>query len=195
MNSRRAREHRTRIGAETSDAELVRALKAGQQEALGILYDRYGGLVYTIALKILERHEEAEDLTQDIFLNFWQQDKFDPNRAALGTYLAILTRSRSINKLNSRSSQQRSIDRLQQTVEIPPPTPLEQVSQEEQQGAVRQALTQLNDSQRRILEMNYYQGLSHSHISQQLEMPLGTVKTNARQGLLKLRQLLQLAVG
>lgn len=195
MNDRRAREHRTRIGADTSDAELVQALKAGQQEALGILYDRYGGLVYTIALKILERHEEAEDLTQDIFLNFWQQDKFDPNRAALGTYLSILTRSRSINKLNSRSSQQRSIDRLQHTVEVPPPTPLEQVSQEEQQGAVRQAMTQLSDSQRRILEMNYYQGLSHSNISQQLEMPLGTVKTNARQGLLKLRQLLQLAVG
>jgi RNA polymerase sigma-70 factor, ECF subfamily len=180
------------LPSDASDAELVRQLRAGQQNALSVLYDRYGGLVYTIAFRVLNQRDEAEDLTQDVFLTFWKDGKFDPNRASLSTYLGILTRSRALNKLESRGSRARSLHRLQQLTpaEFSAPTPLEQASQEEQQETVQAALTQLNDNQRRILEMSYYQGMSQSEIAQQLSMPLGTVKTNARQGLIKLRQLL-----
>lgn len=180
-----------------SDAELIHRLRAGQQKALGILYDRYGGLVYTLALKILNQADEAEDLTQDVFLTFWKQDKFDANRAALSTYLCVLTRSRAINKLHSRASQQRSIQRLQHTTsaESLALTPLEQASLAEQQHTLQQAMAQLSDQQNRILELSYYQGLSQSEIAQRLNLPLGTVKTNVRQGLIKLRQLLGDAIG
>lgn len=181
-----------RIRPDASDTELVQHLRNGQQQALGLLYDRYGGLVYTLALQILNQPDEAEDLTQDVFLTFLKQDKFDPNRAALSTYLSVLTRSRAINKIHSRASRQRSIERLEQSAstELSAPTPLERASLEEQQQTVRQAVSQLSDKQRRILEMSYFQGMSQSEIAQQLKMPLGTVKTNARQGLIKLRQLL-----
>jgi RNA polymerase sigma-70 factor (ECF subfamily) len=186
-----------RISSETSDAELVRLLRSGQQEALRILYDRYGGLVYTVALKVLNRADEAEDLTQDIFLTFWKQERFDPDRAALSTYLCVMTRSRAINKIHSRHSQQRMSDRLQQSTpaEFSAPTPLEQAAQAEQQQTIRAAMTQLSDNQRQVLELNYYRGLSQSEIAQQLGIPLGTVKTHSRQGLIKLRQLLGSAVG
>jgi RNA polymerase sigma-70 factor, ECF subfamily len=187
-----------RVAADASDAELVHSLRSGQPQALRILYDRYSGLVYTVALKILQRSGEAEDLTQEVFLNFWQQEKFDPDRAALSTYLGVVTRSRALNKLESRSSRQRSLERLQHNQfsdEGTAPTPLEQASLAEQETIVRQALTQLADSQRQILEMNFYQGISQAEIARQLEMPLGTVKTNARKGLIKLRELLGEAVG
>jgi RNA polymerase sigma-70 factor, ECF subfamily len=186
-----------RIQANTSDADLIHLLRGGQGDALGILYDRYGGLVYTVAFKVLNRTDEAEDLTQEVFLNFWKQERFDPNRAGLSTYLCVMTRSRAINKLRSRSSQQRMSDRLQQATpaEFSAPTPLEQASLSEQQQTVRQALSQLSDKQRQVLELNYYQGLSQSEVAQRLELPLGTVKTHARQGLIKLRQILGDAVG
>jgi RNA polymerase sigma-70 factor (ECF subfamily) len=149
--------------------------------------------VYTLALKILHQPSEAEDLTQEVFLNFWQQDRFDPDRATLSTYLSVMTRSRAINKLESRSSRQRSLERLQKNKssdELTALTPLEQASLAEQEKIVQQALSQLTDNQRKILEMNFYQGISQAQIAQQLKMPLGTVKTNARQGLIKLRELL-----
>jgi RNA polymerase sigma-70 factor, ECF subfamily len=181
-----------RIHAELSDIELIDQLRAGKQQALGILYDRYGGLVYTIALRILSQADEAEDLTQDVFLTFWKQEKFDPSRAMLSTYLSVLTRSRALNKIRSRATQGQALERLQQWTlsDSCTPTPLEQASLEEQQQAVREAMTRLTENQRQVLEMNYHRGLSHSEIAQQIDMPLGTVKSNARQGLLKLRQIL-----
>ena len=184
-----------RFSNDVSDIELIRSLRAGNQEALTLLYDRYGGLVYTIALRLLKQSAEAEDLTQEIFLNFWQQDKYDPNRGALRTYLGLVARSRALNRLSKRSTQQRSIQRLTQREKADRPiTPLENASLLEQQEAVREALSQLKDQQRQILEMNFYQGITHAEIARQLNMPLGTVKTRARKGLMELRQRLGAAV-
>jgi RNA polymerase sigma-70 factor, ECF subfamily len=175
-----------------SDDELIHRLRAGQQSALRILYQRYSGLVYTIALTILNQSGDAEDLTQEVFLNFWQKGKFDSARSTLSTYLSVMTRSRALNKLENRSSRQRSLERLQlsETTAGVNPTPLEQASLAEQEQALQQALDQLPQNQRHILEMNFYQGLSQTAIAQQLAIPLGTVKTNARKGLIKLRELL-----
>lgn len=159
---------------------------------LRLLYDRYSGLVYTVALRILGRSEEAEDLTQEVFLTFWKDDKFDPSRAALSTYLGVLTRSRALNRLAQRASRRRSLDHLQriESEESKGPTPLELVALAEQRVQVREALAQLSDKQRQVLTLNYYQGFSHAAIAEALNLPLGTVKTNARQGLLKLRKIL-----
>jgi RNA polymerase sigma-70 factor, ECF subfamily len=175
-----------------TDAELIQSLQAGEQMPLRLLYDRYSGLVYTVALRILERSEEAEDLTQEVFLTFWKDGRFDPNRASLSTYLGLLTRSRALHRLDQRASRRRSLNHLQQIELKEPksPTPLELASLEEQHEQVREALNQLSESQRQVLTLSYYQGLSHSVISQTLKLPLGTVKTNARQGLLKLRKIL-----
>lgn len=184
------------VPAIPSDTELLQNLRAGVQSAPRILYDRYGGLVYTVALNILSRPDEAEDLTQEVFLTFWKDEKYDPRRAPISTYLSLLTRSRALNRLRQRSSRQSSLHRLQQVEPREPtvPTPLEQASLEEQHKQVRDALSQLSDNQRRVLDLSYYQGLSQSEIAQRLNLPLGTVKTNARQGLLKLRKILGTAV-
>lgn len=182
-----------RIPAATSDLDLIRYLREGNVEALGMLYDRHGSLVYTIALKILGHPSEAEDLTQEIFLTFWQKEKFDPQRAVLSTYLCVLTRSRALNQLNRRRRRQRSLQRLRDNtppIELVAATPLENVALEEQSATLKTALSRLPDKQRQILEMHYYKGMSHSKIAHTLSMPLGTVKTNARQALIKLKTLL-----
>lgn len=187
----------SQIPADTTDANLIISLRQGNQTALSILYDRYGGLVYTLALKLLDRSDEAEDLTQDVFLSFWKQDKFDPNRAKLSSYLCLLTRSRAIDRLRSRQSEQKSLQRLQQNItpETDLPTPLDSLTLAEEQIIVRQSLSTLSEQQRQVLELSYYQNLSQSAIAAQINLPLGTVKTHMRQGLIKLRQLLQSQIG
>lgn len=185
-----------------SDAELIHYLRTGQSNALRVLYERYSGLVYTLALRMLKQSTEAEDLTQEVFLTFWKDEslnshKYDPQKASLSTYLCVIVRSRALNKLASHGSRQRSVDRLKTVTppEFSAPTPLEQASSTEQFQQVQQALRQIPDKQRQILELNYYQGMSHSDIAHQLELPLGTIKSRARQGLVKLRQLLGDTVG
>jgi RNA polymerase sigma-70 factor (ECF subfamily) len=175
-----------------TDADLWRALRSGQTEALGPLYDRHGGLVYGIALKLLGQTQEAEDLTQDIFIKLAQSTAYDPQRGSFRTFLAILTRSRAIDRLRSRQIAQASVKRLQTTqVVTPTPTPADALAQAERAQAVQAALTQLTESQQQILRLAYYEGLSQSTIAERLDTPLGTVKTHSRRGLLKLRQILQ----
>lgn len=176
-----------------SDLELLNAVKQGQVEGLGILYDRYSRLVYGLAFKILENAEEAEDVTQDVFLTLWRQDAYNPSRGSLSSFLTTMTRSRSIDKLRARGSKFRFLQRWQALVrtETAAASPMELVSVQERSELVRQALSQLPDSERQVLEIAYYEGLSQSEIAARLQVPLGTVKSRSRQGLLKLRRTLQ----
>ena len=175
-----------------TDAELYLALKAGQTAALGVLYDRHAGLVYGIALKILGNSPEAEDLTQDVFLYLAKALSYESNRASLRTYLAILTRSRAVDRVRSRSNTRELLKKWEHSRESETASDslLEKVSRSEQSQEVKAALAQLSDEQQQILRMAYYDGLSQSEIANQLEIPLGTVKARARRGLLKLRQAL-----
>ncbi|WP_432807711.1 sigma-70 family RNA polymerase sigma factor [Pantanalinema sp. GBBB05] len=175
-----------------TDAELILALRNGQTAALGTLYDRHAGLVYGLALATLGNAQEAEDLTQDIFFILAKGSTYNPQRGSLRTFLAILTKSRAKDRLRSRSSNRRMLDRWQwgRPAESGVNLPLEQVFQQEQSQEVRTALAQLSEPEQLVLQLAYYDGLSQSEIAQQLDIPLGTVKARARRGLLKLRQTL-----
>lgn len=176
-----------------SDAELFRALKTGQTSALGILYDRYCSLVYRLALRILANPQEAEDLTQEIFLTLWRSGTYDPTRGSLSSFLTTLTRSRAIDKLRSRGTNLKFLQRWRQamTTETSSPTPFEVASLSQRSHYVQNALAQLPEKHKQVLEMAYYDGMSQSEIAKVLDIPLGTIKTWARQGLLKLRRNLQ----
>ncbi|UBF27861.1 sigma-70 family RNA polymerase sigma factor [Kovacikia minuta CCNUW1] len=180
-----------------TDAELFLALKGGQTIALGVLYDRHAGLVYGLAYKTLGNPQEAEDLTQDIFLTLARGGSYDPRRGSLRTFLAILTRSRAIDRVRSRSTKLAFLSRwkLGASEETTANSPLEQAFQGERSEEVKAALAQLSESQQQILKMAYYDGFSQSEIAKQLEVPLGTVKARARRGLLKLRETLTDYVG
>ncbi|MDZ7969758.1 MAG: sigma-70 family RNA polymerase sigma factor [Nostoc sp. DedSLP03] len=176
-----------------SDAALLDDLKAHLPTALRCLYERYGSVVYGVALKVLQSQPEAEDLTQEIFLSLWQRPVDPAHHDHLMRYLIVMTRSRAIDKLRSRSRTLNLVQRWGQNVTAAPPapTPVEQAVFNERSQQVRQALTQLSDRQRQVIELAYDAGLSQSEIAQQLHKPLGSVKSWTRQGLLKLKQLLQ----
>ncbi len=180
------------VHKDSADTVVYAALERGDAKALGILYDRHAGLVYAIALKVLSNTQAAEDLTQDIFVMLANTKQYNPKRGALRTYLAVLTRSRAIDRLRSKGAASRKINRLQ-SLQSRSPTdnvPLEKVSQYEQNYTVREALCQLSTEEQQILNMMYFEGLSQSAVSQTLGVPLGTVKTRSRRGLTKLRQIL-----
>jgi RNA polymerase sigma-70 factor (ECF subfamily) len=177
----------------SSEAALLNALQAKQPEALKCLYERYGSVVYGVALKVLQNQSEAEDLTQEIFLSLWQRPVNCSKHDHLLRYLVAMTRSRAIDKLRSRSRQLNLVQRWGNnvTTATPASTPVEQAVFNERSQQVRQALTQLSDQQRQVIELAYDIGLSQSEIAQQLQKPLGSVKSWTRQGLLKLKQLLR----
>jgi RNA polymerase sigma-70 factor (ECF subfamily) len=175
-----------------SDLEVYLAFKAGNLAALGIIYDRYGEVVYKLSLKILGNEAEAQDLTQDVFLFFWHNANYNPQRGSILVFLMVITRSRAINRLNQKRSQERLTQRWHQSNPFDYSNrPLEKVVRSEICQQVSEALQKLPAPQKEVLEMAYYQNLSQSEITQQLNIPLGTVKTRSRQGLIKLRQLLQ----
>jgi RNA polymerase sigma-70 factor (ECF subfamily) len=176
-----------------TDVQLWLAAKQGQADALGTLYDRHSSLVYAIAFKVLRQSQEAEDLTQDIFVKLMNGSAYDPRRGSLRTFLAILTRSRALDRVRSR---QRQTQRQRETQSVlqearQPSAAIDEMSQQEQNQVVRSALSQLPEQQQQLLRMSYYDGLTQAAIAEHLDLPLGTVKSRVRRGLLKLRQVLQ----
>ncbi len=173
-----------------SDGEILAALRDGRLNAIDVLYDRYARQVYSLAYKILANSEEAEDITQDVFLTLWQRDAYQSTRGSLKAFLTTLTRSRSIDKLRSQGSRSRFLQRWQRLSASEPEIlpPLDHLAGHEQAHLLRQALECLSSNEREILEIAYYEGVSQTEISKRLNLPLGTVKSRSRQGLSKLRQ-------
>ena len=174
-----------------ADFTLVERLWQGDLDALGALYDRYSGLVYTMALRSLGDVSAAEDLTQDVFMTLMRCRTYDPKRSSLSSYLSLLTRSRAIDRLRAQSTQQKYLNQWQHYRQPQVPSPMEHASQQERHALVQQAMSELTQQQRQVLELSYYQGQSQTEIARRLGVPLGTVKSWARRGLLKLRSHLQ----
>jgi RNA polymerase sigma-70 factor, ECF subfamily len=179
---------------EESDHDLVLALKNSDRKALETLYDRYSGLVYKLALRLLATEEAAADLTQEIFLALWNKpEKYQADRGSLSVFLSVMTRSQALNRLRSAKSQQQLIQRFgRMAMPDSGDNPnLDRAALAELSQRVKSALKQLPEAQRQVLELAYYEGFSQSDITEKTGVPLGTVKSRSRQGLLKLRELLK----
>jgi RNA polymerase sigma-70 factor (ECF subfamily) len=181
------------VTADVSDAELVAALGHDRNAALGALYDRHAGLVYGLALAMLTSRDEADDLTQEVFLALCTRSDYDPARGTLAAYLIIMTRSRALDRLRARGSGQRFLGRWErsQVLSSSPFTPHEELVLRQESGRVRGALVELSPAQRQVLELAYYKDLTQPEIAAELDLPLGTVKTHTRRGLQAMRRLLE----
>lgn len=174
------------------DAQLYRALRAGDRRAMVSLYRRHAGLVYGLALAILKNEQEAEDLSQEVFTTLWRTNSYDPERGTLARFLVVLTRSRALDRLRGRGRKLQLFERFARFLPAQPaaPTPLDRASAQEYTQEVREALAQLPDSDRKILELSFFGGLSYSQISEKTGTPLGTVKRWARRGMNQLKAVL-----
>lgn len=178
------------VNEKSTDLEIFLAIQAQQIEALDLLYDRYGRLVYSTAVQILGNIEEAEDVTQETFLRLWQRSEiYQSKRGSLSGFLITLTRSRAIDRVRSRKSSAQKLQRIQTLTDCVSTynSPLDFVTVQERADLVRAALQQLSPDDRQLLETAYYEELSQSEIAKRDGIPLGTVKSRARQALKKLR--------
>jgi RNA polymerase sigma-70 factor, ECF subfamily len=179
-----------------SDAEMIRATARGDEMQFAALYDRYGAILFGLLMRILGDRAEAEDTLQDVFLQVWQKaGAFNEERGTAFTWLVTLARSRAIDRLRSRNVRQRvSLEALRAGDDQNRAAATDAADQailSEQSDIVHQALLEIPEEQRRTLLLAYFEGLSQTEIAERTGDPLGTVKTRARAGLKKLRELLR----
>jgi RNA polymerase sigma-70 factor (ECF subfamily) len=171
------------------DERLLEAL-AEDPSALAPLYDRHSRLVYGLAKAVLGNGDEAADLTQEVFLSLCQAHGYDVSRGSVGAFLTTVTRTRAIDRLRRRTRRVRLLREHHAAAPVPVavPTPADRLSQAQCTDRVRAALAELPENERRALEMAYFQGLTQAEIADDLQAPLGTVKSWCRRGLLAMKK-------
>ena len=171
---------------------LIGRFAKGDQEAFAALYDASSSLVYSLALRILRDRDVAAEITMEVYTQVYQQiSHYNQYRGTPSAWLITLTRCRAIDRWRKESSRQQgesSIDAGLWVSAIPEPETYS--SNIEIQRAVRTALASLCPEQRQVIEIAYYEGLSHRQIAARLGQPLGTVKARMRTGMKMLRHLL-----
>lgn len=173
------------------DPELLRRMRLGDESALEVLYARYSGLLYTLALRIVGDRELAREVVQDTFLRSWAgRETYDPQRGRVPWWLMGIARNRAIDLLRSRSHQQRIRGRTAAVREAPAVPPSDTSDAVSARLAIGQALQSLSDGQRTAIELAYYSGLTQTEIAEKLGEPLGTVKSRTREAMEQLRGLL-----
>lgn len=170
------------------DGSLMSAIRARNQEAMAQLYDRYSPVVYAVALRVLGEAAAAEDVLQEIFMQLWRNPaSFDASRGNLAPWLAVIARNRALDILRKRRPQS-EISETVVSVEVDLAAGADRKRVVEK---VRATMQQMPAPQRSALEMAYFEGYSHSEISQKTGEPLGTIKTRIRTGLMMLRRALE----
>lgn len=171
--------------AKPNDSALVAAVRSGEERAMTELYDRYSGIVYSVALRVLGDTGAAEDVLQEVFMQLWRNPGlFDYSRGNLAPWLAVIARNRAIDALRKRRPES-DIEEVVVSVDSDLAGEAERSIAMEK---VRGVLSTMPAAQRNALEMAYFEGLSHSEISAKTGEPLGTIKTRIRSGLLALRK-------
>lgn len=168
-----------------NESALVARIRAGDEQAMAVVFDLYSPVVYSVALRILQNAAAAEDVLQEVFVQLWRNPgAFDSARGQLTTWLAAVTRNRAIDVLRKR----RPEDDISDFVISGVADVFEQTQTELLMSKVRTALDGMAAEQRTLLEMAYFEGLTHSEIATRTGEPLGTVKTRIRSGLSFLRK-------
>ncbi|GJM16164.1 MAG: hypothetical protein DHS20C13_14910 [Thermodesulfobacteriota bacterium] len=170
------------------DRELIDQVKQGDKTAFKEIYSRFSQVTYNLALRILRDKEDAEEVVQEIFLQVWNKAySYDPDRGAVSTWVLNIARSRSIDKLRTIGYRDKNVEideeRLNSNVDLS--RTIE--DKDESKNVIRQALNSLPEKQRIAIELVYFGGLTHIEAAEELEEPVGTIKTRIRLGVMKLK--------
>jgi RNA polymerase sigma-70 factor, ECF subfamily len=167
------------------EREMIAGIRDGREAAMAQLYDRYSGIVYSVALRVLGDTGAAEDVMQEIFMQLWRKpESFDANRGSLAAWLAVIARHRAIDALRKRKPETDISD-----VVIALDLDLEaEAGRKIAIEKVRGALASMPADQRKAVELAFFEGLTHSEVAARTGEPLGTVKTRIRSALQTLRK-------
>ena len=186
MNSAMQAEQNNAPRAE-SDWSLLERVVRKDESALAALYDRYSGLVFAEAMRILRDNGAAEEILQDIFYQVWRTaEKFDPARGSLPGWLMVVARNRSISRLRRRSN--RPAEELDQNAVSVSVNLETTASQNQMIGRLKSVMSGMPENQRQAIELAFFEGMTHSEIAGKTGEPLGTIKTRLRSALEVLRR-------
>jgi RNA polymerase sigma-70 factor (ECF subfamily) len=167
------------------DAQLLERIQRGEEQAMAVLFDRYSKIVYSVALRVLRDTAAAEDVMQEIFMQIWRSpNSFVAAKGSLGGWLSVVARNRSIDTLRRKRPSEQIED-----LSLPSSSNLaDEAERNLMMERARAGIGQLPPEQRKMLEMAFFDGLTHSEIAEMTGDPLGTVKTRIRSALLTLRK-------
>ena len=178
---------------ETEWGLLITQTAQGDQAALATLYDRSSPQVYGLIFKILGNREAAEEVTLDAYTQVWRQaHTFDKTRGTPGGWLMMLARTRAIDRFRAGFAERGKLEDLDVAsfFSSDDPSPDQEIEEQQRRQYVRQAVATLSAEQQEVIALGYFYGLSQSEIADKLKLPLGTVKTRMRLGMIKLRDIL-----
>ena len=174
--------------APTGDAQLLERVRSGDQQAMTEIFDRYGRMVYSVALRVLGDPGHAEDVMQEVLFKVWREPQaFLEGRGSLGAWLAVIARNRAIDTLRRRKPS----DAVEDVVLVAKTNIASEFEHKAMVEKVRVVLRALPPEQQMPMELAYFEGLSHSEIAARTGDPLGTVKTRIRSALTTLRRAME----
>lgn len=169
---------------------ILERIASGNKAAVQECLNTYGGLIWSLARRMLSNLDEAEDAVQEIFIDIWKNaGRFDEAQASETTFVAMIARRRLIDRIR-KQNRQPGIDSLDDILSEPSGGEESGMQTSVEAKEAARAMKQLRPEQRQILHLSIVQGLSHQEIADVLKMPLGTVKTHARRGLMQVREIL-----
>jgi RNA polymerase sigma-70 factor (ECF subfamily) len=193
-NDRLPRSQRQRNSAEVggtdvdSDKSLMERVRAREQRAMTVVFDRYARLVYSVAQRVLNDSGQAEDVMQEIFFQLWRNpNSFSALKGSLGTWLVVVARNRAIDQLRQR----RPSEPVDEVTLASPTNLANEAERNTMMHRVRGILREMPEDHQRSLEMAFFEGLTHSEIAKKTGQPLGTIKTRIRSTLISLRKRLE----
>jgi RNA polymerase sigma-70 factor (ECF subfamily) len=175
----------------SDDHDLIHRIEQQDQTALALLYERYGAMVYSLIYRILGDKPLSEEATQDTFLKVWRRiARWDADKGRFSSWLLTVARYTAIDHLRSERRQT-----LPNTLPLDEELSYSGIEELRDGQLLRTLLLQLPDEQRQVIELAFFQSLTHAELAENLKLPLGTVKTRVRLGLQKLRVLWLEAIG
>ncbi|TYP92576.1 RNA polymerase sigma-70 factor, ECF subfamily [Fodinibius salinus] len=184
-------------GNSDDEIELMKRIQARDEEAIEELYNLYNKLLFGMVISIVKKREEAEDVLQEIFVKIWNKaDQFKPDRGNVYSWIVTLARNTAIDRIRSKGykTQQKQSVSIHQplfSLEGDKHDPMETTIFSDRAELVQKALDKIPEKQSKVIKIAYYRGMTQREISDHLDIPLGTVKTRTRQGMIKLKRILE----
>jgi RNA polymerase sigma-70 factor, ECF subfamily len=181
------------VAGESLDAVVLARIQAGDDVALGAVYDQHAGLVFGLARRVTRDEQLARDITQDVFAYLWElPGRVDLARGSLRSYLAVVTHRRAVDEVrrNERRKRTEAAVPVVATEDGPEAGVVDAATQAWSKGRLASGLAQLPEEQRAAVELAYYDGMTYKQVAQALGIPEGTAKSRLRLAMARLRALL-----
>ncbi len=174
-----------------NESELLPKIANKDEEAFSELYNRFSQVVYNLSYRVVKNTSDAEEVVQKVFIQIWNKaENYDQSRGAVSTWIMNITRSRAIDKIRSLKKTRSTVSMDDTFVQFISPKGFIIEDAAEKREIIKEALSKIPPEQKTVVKTIYFEGHTHTEAAKELDIPVGTVKTRLRLGILKLRELM-----